>query len=80
MGEPSSDELVESTVKFGGGNVMMWGCMFWEGIEYATRIEGKMDAELYCFILDDELQQSLDHYNKSPSDITFQPQAQEQTG
>jgi acid phosphatase class B len=31
-----------------------------------------MDAELYCSILDDELQQSLDHYNKSPSNITFQ--------
>jgi hypothetical protein len=58
-------------VKFGGGNVMMWGCMFWEGIGYATRIEGKMDAELYYSILDDGLQQSLDHYNKSPSDITF---------
>jgi hypothetical protein len=31
-----------------------------------------MDAELYCSILDDELQQSLDYYNKSPSNITFQ--------
>jgi hypothetical protein len=72
VGEPLSDRLVESTVKFGGGNVMMWGCIFWEGIGYATRIEGKMNAELYCSILDDELQQSLDHHNKSPSDITFQ--------
>ena len=72
VGEPLNDRLVESTVKFGGGNVMMWGCMLWEGIGYATRIEGKMDAELYCAILDDELQQSLDHYDKSPSDIIFQ--------
>ena len=72
VGEPLSDRLVESTVKFGGGNVMMWDCMLWEGIGYATRIEGKMDAELYCAILDNELQQSLDHYDKSPSDIIFQ--------
>jgi hypothetical protein len=72
VGEPLSDRLVESTVKFGGGNVMMWGCMFWKGIGYATRIEGKMDAELYCSVLDDELQQSLNHYNNSPSNITFQ--------
>ena len=72
VGEPLSDRLVESTVKFGGGNVMMWGCMFWEGVGYATRIEGKMDAELYCAILDDELQNSLAYYDKSPSDITFQ--------
>jgi len=72
VGEPLSDRLVESTVKFGGGNVMMWGCMLWEGIGYATRIEGKMDAELYCAILDDELQKSLDYHNKAPSDIIFQ--------
>jgi hypothetical protein len=59
VGEPLNDRLVESTVKFGGGNVMIWGCMFWEGIGYATRIEGKMAAELYCSILYDELQHPL---------------------
>ena len=26
-GEGLSDRLVKSTVKFGGGSVMMWGCM-----------------------------------------------------
>jgi hypothetical protein len=57
----------------GSGNVMMWGCIFWEGIGYATRIEGKVDAELYCSILYDELQQSLDHYDKSPSSKTTTP-------
>ena len=72
IGEPLNDRLVESTVKFGGGNVMMWGCMLWEGIGYATRIEGKLDAELYCAILEHELQNSLKYYNKSTSDITFQ--------
>ena len=46
--------------------------MFWEGVGYATRIEGKMDAELYCAILDEELQESLHYYNKSPSDGIFQ--------
>jgi hypothetical protein len=61
VGKPLSDRLVE----------MMWGCMFWEGIGYATRIKGKMDAKCHCSILDDELQQSLDHYNKSSSNITF---------
>ena len=34
--------------------------MFWESIGYATRIEGKMDAQLYCSILEDELQQTSD--------------------
>jgi hypothetical protein len=26
--EALSDRLVEGTVKFGGGNLMFWGCMF----------------------------------------------------
>jgi len=44
-----------NTVKFGGGSLMMWGCMSWEGVGYATRIEGGMDADLYVGILEDEL-------------------------
>ena len=59
-GEGLSDRRVEGTVKFGGGNLMMWGCMSWEGIGYACRIEGKMDADLYVSILEDEFQQSLE--------------------
>ena len=62
----------QTVLKFGGGNVMMWGCMFWEGVGYATRIEGKMDAQLYCSILEDELQQSLEFCHKTPDDIIFQ--------
>lgn len=72
VGEPLSDRLVESTVKFGGGNVMMWGCMLWEGTGYGARIEGKMDAKLYCSILEDELQNSIEYYNKTSSDVEFQ--------
>src|SRR3979490_89439 len=30
-GEPLNDRLVEGTLKFGGGSVMVWGCMLWEG-------------------------------------------------
>ena len=53
---------IKQTVKFGRGNLMMWGCMGWEGVGYATRIEGKMDAELYTTILDDELLNTLEWY------------------
>ena len=52
--------------------MMMWGCVFWEGVKYATRIKGKMDAQLYCSILEDELQPSLEFYYKTPDDIIFQ--------
>ena len=34
-GEGLSDRLVEGTVKFGGGSIMIWGCMTWEGVGYA---------------------------------------------
>lgn len=72
MGEGLGDRVVEGTVKFGGGNLMMWGCMTWEGIGYATRIEGKMDADLYCGILRDELQQTLKFYKLKIEDAIFQ--------
>ena len=51
---------------------MVWGCMTWDGVGMACRIDGKMDADLYCQILDDELQGTLDYYDKTPSDIIFQ--------
>jgi len=71
-GEGLSDRLVEETVKFGGGSMMMWGCMLWEGVGYACKIDGRMDAELYTKILQDELQESLAFYGKEPTSIIFQ--------
>jgi len=71
-GEGLSDRLVEGTLKFGGGSLMMWGCMTWEGVGYACEIDGKMDADLYCQILEDELQGTLKYFGKSPHDVIFQ--------
>ena len=71
LGEALSDRLVEGTVNFGGGNLMFWGCMFWEGVGYGTKIDGRMDADLYVSILEDELQQSLEYFNKNPEDVIF---------
>ena len=71
-GEALSDHLVEGTQKFGGGSLMMWGCMTWEGPGYACKIDGRMDADLYCQILEDELQGTLNYFNKSSDDVIFQ--------
>ena len=71
-GEKLSDRLVEGTLKFGGGSLMMWGCMTWEGVGYATKIDGRMDGDLYLQILKDELQESLEYYGLHPPDIIFQ--------
>ena len=63
---------VEETVKYGGGNLMMWGCMGWEGVGFATRIDGKMDAKLYTEILGDELLKSLEWFGHKVEDVYFQ--------
>lgn len=71
-GEPLSDRMVKPSLKFGGGSIMIWGCMLWEGVGYATRIEGKMDAQLYTSILEDELQKTMEYYDKEVGDVIFQ--------
>jgi len=45
---------------------------FWEGVGYGTKIDRRMDADIFVSILEDELQQSLEYYNKKPEDILFQ--------
>ena len=71
-GECLSDRSVNTTLKFGGGSIMIWGCMTWEGVGYSCKIDGKMDQHLYCQILEDDLWNTLEHYGLNPHDIIFQ--------
>jgi hypothetical protein len=71
-GEGLSDRLVQGTQKFGGGSVMVWGCMLWDGPGYACRIDGRMDGDLYIKILEEDLQESLTYYGKDSGDVIFQ--------
>jgi hypothetical protein len=71
-GEALSNRLVEGTKKFGGGSVMVWGCMTWEGVGHACKIDGRMDGDLYVQILDEEVQGSIEYYGKTKDDIIFQ--------
>jgi hypothetical protein len=50
-----SNRLIKRTFKFGGGSLMMWGCITWHGPGIATRINGRMGGELYLSILKEEL-------------------------
>src|SRR6266699_1761504 len=50
---------VQGTVKFGGGNIMVWGCMGWEGVGHLAEVEGRMDADQYVDILDNHLLPSI---------------------
>ena len=67
-GEGLSDRLVEGTLKFVGGHLMLWGAMYWEGVGFTFRIEGNIDGELYTTILGDELMKTIDQCGKNPSD------------
>jgi hypothetical protein len=50
-----SDRVVEGTVKFDSGNLMLWHSMGWDEVAYETKIDGRMDGDLYMAILKDEL-------------------------
>ena len=67
-----TQQHVKGTVKFGGGSIMLWGCMTAKGVGYACRIDGRMDAQLFTDILSDELMQSLEYYELKVGDIVFQ--------
>ena len=67
-----SDGLIKETFKYGGNSLIIQGCITQNGLGYATRIDGRMDGDLYLTILKKELQQSLEFYDLDPSDIIFQ--------
>lgn len=71
-GEGLNDRLVKPTVKFGGGSTMVWGCMLWQGPGNIYHIDGTMDGNLYTYILDNKLYQSLKNYKKKKGDVIFQ--------
>ena len=49
-GEGLISREVKGTVKFGGGSLMVWGCIGWNGVGVLSEVEGKMDAEQYVAI------------------------------
>jgi transposase len=71
-GEGLSNRTCQPTIKHGGGSLMVWGCITAEGVGYLTKIEGHLNADLYCQILRDELMKSLEYYDLDASEIIFQ--------
>ena len=60
-GELISDRTTIPTVKHGGGNnLMVWGCMGWNGVGKLVEVVGKMNAEQYCEILDEGVVESFE--------------------
>src|SRR5712692_4371220 len=59
VGEGLISRGVQGTVKFGGGKIMVWGCMGWEGVGQLAEVEGRMDGDHYVAILEDHLVPSI---------------------
>lgn len=55
---PYSERYLHPTVKHGGGGVMVWGCFSWFGVGNLHVIDGRMNAVMYCDILESNLEDS----------------------
>jgi hypothetical protein len=71
-GEGLIEREVQGTVKFGGGNIMVWGCMGWNGVGHLAEVEGRMDADQYVSILEDHMLPSLEESGISGEEVIFQ--------
>lgn len=75
--EKFSEKHVKPTVKFGGGNIMIWGCLTFAGVGGLALIEGNMNADQYIQILDTKLTTTFDALSLLPDfpsqqDMIFQ--------
>jgi len=72
-GEGLTDRVTTPTVKHGGGNnLMVWGCMGWNGVGKLVEVVGKMDAEQYCEILDEGVVESFEKLRMKEGERVFQ--------
>jgi hypothetical protein len=71
--EPTSTEnTTRPIMRFGGGSILLWGCMTMDGLGYCCKIEGNMDAELYTNILSDELVRTMEYYGLDAGHVMLQ--------
>jgi transposase len=72
-GEPLSDRITTPTVKHGGGNnLMVWGCMGWNGVGKLIEVQGKMNADQYVDILEEGVEKSFEALEMEEGERYFQ--------
>ena len=60
-GEPLSDHTTTPTVKHGGETILWCGVVWgWNGVGELVEVQGKMNAEQYCEILEDGMKESFE--------------------
>ena len=70
-GEGLTSREIPGTVKFGGGSLMVWGYIGWNGVGVLSEVEGRMDAEQYVAILEGGLLQSMEDSEFSADEVIF---------
>jgi transposase len=48
-------QCIIPTVKFGGGSIMVWGCMSWHGVGQLYRCRGTMNKDQYINVLQNNM-------------------------
>ena len=66
-----NEKNIKKTKKFGGGSVMVWGCITPRGVGKLVRIDGILDSQKYTKLLSDGLFESINRYKLSLKKITF---------
>ena len=64
--------IKQGIVRFGGGFLMVWGCMGQNGVGIFAEREGCMDAEQYVSIVEDKLLPIMKNSELSKMSIIFQ--------
>jgi hypothetical protein len=72
VGEPLSDRTTTPSVKHGGGSVMVWGCMGWNGVGMLIEVEDIIDAKQYVEILDGGVLESMEKLGLDRHTFYFQ--------
>jgi len=70
--EQLNQRQIIPTMKFGGGAIMVWGCMNAEGVGQLKKIDVKMNADIYVDILNENLLDSLSAKGLSEEEIFYQ--------
>ncbi|KAG1531033.1 hypothetical protein G6F51_013650 [Rhizopus arrhizus] len=63
---------VQQTVKHGGGNIMVWSCLTWEGVGWIVDVGHRMNSEGYLEVLKDDLLKTMESYGLDSSKVVFQ--------